>query len=109
MPIDTVSIGGNRFVVATYNPRNVMTLLGCSFILEKTKGVMRGVTQKDVDKWVRGNVPDGERLLEMLADGWRLTETTGLPIQPGAERYELPVVAWLQRERRAQFDVINGG
>ena len=107
MPIKSVSIGGDRIVLAAYNPRTAKTMLYCSFVLAKIEEAMRSVTEDDANEWIRKNVPDGGELLDLLEDGYVLEETRGLPTTPGEERFELPIIAWLRQERRAQSGVAS--
>ena len=107
MPHKSLSVGGDRIILAAYNPRTVKTMLYCSFVLAKAEEAMRDVTEDDANEWIRKNVPDGGALLDLLDTGWTLEETRGFPTTPGEERFELPIIAWLRRERRAQSGIAS--
>ncbi|MCP4593907.1 MAG: hypothetical protein GY842_24495 [bacterium] len=107
--IGTLNIGSRRIVVAAYNPRDALALLYCRYVVERSAELLGDVPTADVHAWLREHVPDCAELLDTIEGGAELPSSIRdlkeLPVTPGEERFELPIIAWLRMEARNQHGI----
>ena len=96
-----------RIMLAAYNPRDALSLLACKFVLLRCQQAMREVSEQEFHEWVRSAVPEGDKLLDLIEEGWTLEQTPGLPVTPGEERYQLPIIGWLRQEQERQRATVD--
>jgi hypothetical protein len=104
VPITKIDVGGEKVVVATYNPSNLLSRLYCLFVLDKINEALRDVSREEAHAWIREHFPEGQHqdldpMLKFVESGGVMpTELRPgeFPFTPGHAQYESEIVAHLR-------------
>lgn len=98
MAVSFFDIADARIWLASYNPRDPVTLLYCDYAVGRAAELLKGVSRDEVHAWLRKRFPECDGLLSLVEQGIPIPPDAGLSmiaVTPGQERYELPIITHL--------------